>query len=252
MRKILVVLLASLLLLSFTSCNQDKIEELEKKVAQEQEKVKQEQEQVEQEKANHEATIKNFEDFIIANGVISTYSRMYRNILVSPSNSVNVVLNKTNVTQALNKELPSLIFPLEKEESIKTGSVSVEEASGDIAGKNIYHNSSYSSFSSDIPDDIDLTITNNSITIKYSVNDKDGNSIVAKTDLTTTIRLNGKYVQKEDAKTGDSSISFKGKINGTEYNFSYTLNKDNLFTSAKINGTNVELRLLNAEVRTGM
>ena len=232
MKRFLVILLAALLLFSFTSCNQDKIDELEAK-------VKQEEAKVEQEKADHEATIKNFEDFFEAMSAIGRYTQLYSSTLGASADSVDVTLDKTKVSSFTN--YLSSFVSLEEGESVASGDASIEAASGTIKGKNKHPDGS----GTYIPYDIDLTYTNVSTTIKYSVSDKNG-KIAAKTDLTITISVSGRFIQKEDANTGATTVSFKGTINGTEYDYSFAKNKYGEFTSAKINGNNVELRLINA------
>ena len=237
MKRFLVILLAALLLFSFTSCNQDKIDELEAQ-------VKQEEAKVEQEKADHEATIKNFEDFFEAMSAIGSYTQLYSSTL-GDSSDVDVTLDKTKVSSFTNHL--SRFVSLEEGESVASGDASIEAASGTIKGKNKHPDGS----GTYIPYDIDLTYTNVSTTIKYSVSDKNG-KIAAKTDLTITISVSGRFIQKEDANTGATTVSFKGTINGTEYDYSFAKNKYGEFTSAKINGNNVELRLLDAMSNLGV
>ena len=69
MRKLIVVLMAVLMLVSFTSCNQDKIDELEKKVAQ------------------NEADKETFTEFVEAFQSVMAVEDAYKDIVLKSSSS---------------------------------------------------------------------------------------------------------------------------------------------------------------------
>ena len=248
MKKLLIILLAALLLVSFTSCNQDKIDELEKRVAQQEQekealekKVSEEQKEKETLEKDQEAMLKNFEDFKKVYSLESTINRAYS----TRTSSSTAVIAISSVPCNINVTLKSTVKPyfddidnlvtLGENEVVDTISVK-EDASGTITGTvtgtglNDYVES--------------LTFTDNSFTIVYDIeNTKDDTK--NKKDQELAMTLSGTYSisEKDDIK----KVSFQMTLNNTPYDISYEMNSMNgKFISAKINGTDVSLRLLNA------
>ena len=255
MKKLLIILLAALLLVSFTSCNQDKIDELEKKVA-EQEKEKEtltkeketlteEKETLTEEKEtlekDQEAMLKTFEDFAKAYGL----ERIIYYAYTDGENGAAGVISFSSFTGDINVTLSSTVKPyftyidnlvaLGENEGVDTISVK-DDASGTITGT--ITGTGYDDYAES------LTFTDNSFTIVYDIeNTKD--STKNKKDQELPMTLSGTYSISE--KDNVKKVSFKMTLNNTLYDITYEMNSMNeKFISAKINGTDVSLRLLNA------
>ena len=248
MKKLLIILLAALLLVSFTSCNQDKIDELEKKVA-EQEKEKEtltkEKETLTEEKEtlekDQEAMLKNFEDFAKVYSLESTINSAYS----TKTNSSAAVITISSVPCDINVTLSSTVKPyfkyidnlvaLGENEEVDTISVK-DDASGTITGT--VTGTGYDDYAES------LTFTDNSFTIIYDIENTEDDE-KNKEDQELAITLSGNYSisEKDDIK----KVSFQMTLNNTPYDISYEMNSMNgKFITAKINGTDVSLRLLNA------
>ena len=233
MRKVIVILLAALLLLSFTSCNQDKIDELEA--------------QIKQEKEDHEATIKNFEDFMDVHDILKEfYGTKYNNgLLTSSEDTFEVTLDSTNVSNIVFTDdfIKRFAVLNEGETFSETNHPTTKNATGAIRVTKEDSNSKT------------LEFKNTSFDIEYSYEVYDSSTktkSVKKRDL-KGLTISGTLSTAEKQETSDTAtatFSFDGTINGTKYKLSYTISV-NLndysyeFTEAKVNGNDVELRLIN-------
>lgn len=236
MKKLLVILLAVLLLVSFTSCNQDKIDNLEKKVAEKEA----ENETLKEEK---EAIVKNYEDFEKVLKLENAVSQAYTN----GWGGNPAVISFTEVPCDINASLSSTVvptpgylmglLPLGENETIDDDSLNVQnDASGTITGA--VAGTSFKDYSES------LTFTDNSFTLLYGVKIKDSTETKTKK---FTITLSGTY--SISVKDNVKSVSFKMKLNDTPYDISYKRDQmTEKFIDAKINGNDVSLRLLNASL----
>lgn len=226
MRRLFVVLLAVLMLVSFTSCNQDKIDELEKKVAQ------------------NEADKETFTEFIDAFQSVMAIEDAYRDIVLKSSSSPITLLKHENddsknvlpkfsgddlniwiYQQALLKN-PNII-DMEYDEENTSGTVTYE---GTLTSSNFAYN-----------------IVNNVIAVKYKLKDS--------TDWEDPIKLdiNGSVSCKTSADSASTSATVSFAFNGTicgkdidlSFEAAYTSTEYVKFTAAKINGNDVDLVLVN-------
>ena len=232
MKKLLIILLAALLLVSFTSCNQDKIHELEKKVA--------------EKEAENEATIQNYEDFMdtyaVLNACMSDYSSYISKLTPDKDDNYSVDFSSdTSTKPTFSAKFLEQFVTLGENESIvdnteTTQNITVEQASGTVTGVLKADKTTKT---------MAFKLTNNSFTIKYNIlNEKDS----SKTAHTITISLNGDV----SAVTADniSKITFKMTVNGTAYDLMAEVYSNFEFKTAKVNGNDVELRLLNKISKT--
>ena len=215
MKKLFVILLVALLLVSFTSCNQDKIDDLEKKVA--------------EKEAENEATIQNYEDFT------ATYNAAMKIALVSytlaydsSSKSYNETLSAENVT---GEKIISAWYYINGGDYISDVTKSTEE--GGISGtiktsetgasiKNVIVKFTYKTSSS--------SETTNNGEISMNVETTSSTSEDGKTRTTTakSVSLQG--------------VSYK--------DISFTQDEKGTFTAATVDGKDVNLNLLNSQIVT--
>ena len=228
MRKVIVILLAVLLLLSFTSCNQDKIDELEA--------------QVKQEQAAHAATIKNFEDFMDTHDILKEfYGTKYNGLLTSTEDTFEVTLDSTNASKIKFADdfIKRFATLNNGEELSQSQDRTTTNASGTIKVTKGTNSRT-------------LEFNNTSFDIRYyyTVN----NNVASEPREIKGLTISGTLSTTEEKETSDTAtgvFSFDGTINGTKYKLSYTISvnlkdtTDYEFTEAKVNGNNVELRLLN-------
>ena len=222
MKRFLVILLAALLLLSFTSCNQDKIEELEA--------------QVKQEQAEKEATVKNYEDFVDAFIFSGILSAQFNDVLFTKDQSgdnhvpVTLPIEYTETSTAtkpefLNSFISSFIT-LSENESLNYGyDPTVTKASGKIKGT-----------ITDI-ENMSLTFEDNSYTVTYKV-DGDTEERELKLELSGTYTITG--------NEAGGTVTLNLTINKAKYDVSYTMNSKTMkFSAAEVNGEDVNLNLAN-------
>ena len=224
MKKLFVILLAVLLLVSFTSCNQDKIDALEKKVA--------------EKEAENEATIQNYEDFMDTYAVFNAFMLDYPSAL-TPDKDGNISVDfssDTSTKPTFSAKFLEQFVTLGENESIvdnteTTQNITVEQASGTVTGVLKADKTTKT---------MAFKLTNNSFTIKYNIlNEKDS----SKTAHTITISLNGDV----SVVTANNILktTFKMTVNGTAYDLMAEVYSNFEFKTAKVNGNDVELRLLN-------
>lgn len=240
MKKLLVVLLAALLLFSFTSCNQDKIDELEAQVAQKEAQVKQKE-------ADNEATIKNYEDFMAAFSITESLNKTTYGKLLDDKTELSLdTLTETDLAKIkFGADFIERFVTLGAKESIyesaeyPNNNPTAKKATGKVKYKKDVDSATSSTA-------ITYEFDKVSFNVKYYVgsNERELEGLELSGEL--SIQFSG-----VSESSGSQTISFNGTINNTAYNFSCTVsNKDGVvqFTAAKVNGNDVELRLLNANV----
>ena len=233
MRKLIVVLMAVLMLVSFTSCNQDKIDELEKKVAQ------------------NEADKETFTEFVDAFQSVMAIKNAYDDVLfdkyakddklrtspitlhehenddtkdVFPEFSGNGYDRLWLYQQILLKKPDITDFEFDKKNT--TGTVTYE---GTLT-----------------VDNLNYKIVNNVIAVKYKLEGSDEwVSDRIKLDIDGSLSCK----TSNDSGLGTATVSFNGTICGKEINLSFVATRSNTgylkFTAAEINGKKVDLVLLN-------
>ena len=232
MRKLIVVLMAVLMLVSFTSCNQDKIDELEKKVSEKEAEI-----------AQKEAEKETFTEFVDAFQSVMAIEGAYENVLykngyrTSPikvyynSDGDYVVPDFTGgdwsiwITQQALLKKPNLT-EVQYDKSNTSGSVTYE---GTLTKNNFTYK-----------------IVDNVIAVKYKTKD----SVDYETEP-IKLDINGSLSCKKDSdsNSGKVTFSFNGTICGETINISFVATWTNAdfikFTAASINGKDVDLVLLN-------
>ena len=238
MKKVLVILLASLLLFSFTSCSNDNSSKVE-------EQKKEYEEKLQTEKDKQEAMIKAFEDFMDA------YKTDYENFKKLwncydhgtyrfQGEPINATLSTSYYPEITVKTLEDYGFIelLEEGQHYKGGSIypkSDPAPSGTVTGTVTLATTNY-----------DLTFTENKFTLPYTIYGTvdETQDPVKSGDLEVTI--SGTY--KEETTDEKHSVDYDITINGTRYQLAYTYDKTTKkVTSASVNGTDVEVRLFNAD-----
>ncbi len=253
MKRFLVILLAALLLLSFTSCNQDKIDELEAQ-------VKQEEAKVEQEKADHEATIKNFEDFMEAFVLTSDLlSTSYGKDGALANNTGEMDFASLDLTTDANKITFGAAF-IERFVELKDGEYIIgSEYSPSTGSTTTYSAPKATKATGKIKVEVEVTTSsqtrtlefdNVSFKVDYAIKTGSGKDDVKSATL-ETLTLSGKlvYSLSGSEEIQRITVSFKGTVNGTAYDVSLTATNENgpvECTAAKVNGNDVERRLINA------
>ena len=241
MKKLFVILLAALLLVSFTSCNQDKIDDLEKKVAEKEA----ENETLKDEK---DAIVKNYEDFMHAAYDATEFTAAYSDVMPNESKEdigtikLEELDSKTLSYSFKHPDLVELFASIEDGERIVIDSLT---AKGNVTGKNVYDSEQTNT-------DWAIAFTNNEVAYEYHVVDENDATVSGKEELTVTLKISGSIAQKTDATAGTSSLSVNITANDKTYDVSYarkTTTRE--YIAAKVNGNDVELRLLNASITKG-
>ena len=236
MRKLIVVLMAVLMLVSFTSCNQDKIDELEKKVAEKDAEI-----------AQNKAEKETFTEFVDAFQSVMAVEEAYRDIVLKSTSSPITLYyndgddkvvpdfsgNDFNIwiyQQALLKN-PDII-DMQYDQQNTSGTVTYE---GTPAKGNLTY-----------------SIVNNKIAVKYRLEDSEDyleEPIKLDIDGSLSFKASG------DSDNATITVAFNGTICGKEINLSFVATTSNTeylkFTAAEINGKTVDLVLLN-NVAAGM
>ncbi len=228
MRRLFVVLLAVLMLVSFTSCNQDKIDELEKKVAQ------------------NEADKETFTEFVDAFQSVMAIEEAYEDIVLdSKSSPINIYYN--NDSDKVQPDFTGGDWDIWAKQQALLKNPAITNI-GDITttGTVTYEGTL-------TRDNLTYTIVNNVVAIKYKLKDS--------TDWEEPIKLdiNGSLSCKttEDSASNSLTVSFafNGTICGKDINLSFDASSTSTdflkFTAAKINEKDVDLVLLN-NVAAGM
>ena len=233
MRKLIVVLMAVLMLVSFTSCNQDKIDELEKKVAQ------------------NEADKETFTEFVEAFQSVMAVENAYRDIVLNSSSSpITLHYDSSDSTKCIMPEFTGSdldIWIYQQALLKKPNLIDVEYDKSNTSGTVTYEGTL-------TKNNFTYKIVNNVIAVKYKLEGSDD-------WVTEPIKLdiNGSLSCKtnSDSKTGTytATVAFNGTIceKDIDLSFEASVTGANLykFTAAKINDKDVDLVLLN-NVAAGM
>ena len=213
MKKLFVILLAALLLVSFTSCNQDKIDDLEKKVA--------------EKEAENEATIQNYEDFTATyNAAMKIGQAAYALANDVTTTLIEKTLSAENVTTS---QISSAWWCIYGGLAISDVEKSTEE--GSISGK-IKSSGSESEVEN--------------IVVKFTYKA----SSSSETTLNGEIKMNGVVTNTKSESEKTKSVTAKSvSLQGVSYkDISFTLDKDGKFTAAQVEGKDVNLNLLNNQI----
>ena len=182
MKKLSIILLALLIVFSFSSCKKDKTEEV----------------------------VSAYENFIKAEAVDEKAYNLFSSSLTNDNDNLN--LTPTTV-----EGLSALLSSLGLSEDSLSDDITV---SGTITGSIQKGNKN-------------LTFNNIKISYKVAEGDKE-------------LTLTGTY-SNEQGDTGKArSTSYALKINGTDYAVSLKIDENGKYTSASVNGTEVDVRLINA------
>jgi hypothetical protein len=239
MKKVLVIMLATLLLFSFTSCSNDNSSKVE-------EQKKEYEEKLQTEKDKQEAMIKAFEDFMAAyktdyenfKGLWDCYDH-YDGCRFDGS-AINLTLSDSKYPQITAGILEKYGFiNLLEEGQQYTGGSNYPKAdpapSGTVTGTVQKSTNNY-----------DLTFTENKFTLSYSIYSSEDTTQTPVKSGDLEVTISGTY--KEETTDEKHSVDYDITINGTRYQLAYTYDKTTKkVTSASVNGTAVEVRLFNAD-----
>lgn len=201
MKKIMIMLLAALLLVSFSSCEKDKSEDV----------------------------IAAYESFCKAQKMVEDVPIIFSDMSVT---NEKPVVEKSNSEIAIDSDLRYLLGDIDsKYENISTtkdlsatGTVKVELSKDETNRTETW------------------TVTNCEISFKYAVTGSedyiDDKVTINGTFKIKTLETRGSYKAKEV----DANFS----LNGSNYSISYVINEKQMFTRAKVDGNDVDLRLLNS------
>ncbi len=240
MRKLIVVLMAVLMLVSFTSCNQDKIDELEKK-------VKEQEAEIAKKNAEDETYNKFVEDFLSV--MVVKYA--YKNLLIKGSNTEDKnTINLTGDEYDHDEErIPNFTgddlarYWLQEKVLLKTP---------DCYNKPYFKNSTgtVTLVEACTDENINCNMDNNKVTYSYNVSEDSE-------EETLELGINGSLIYKKNSESSSGAagvytftVSFKGTIDGEKIDLSCTLTQDDVsglkFTSAESNGNKISTDRLNA------
>ena len=231
MKKVLVILLASLLLFSFTSCSNDNSSKVE-------EQKKEYEEKLQTEKDKQEAMIKAFEDFMAAYKTDIDYLHSlwegYHNgsILDLTQGPVDETLSESKKPSFYAGDFKDFIN-LEEGQSFGHSVYALSDLSGTVTGTASNNRN------------LSLTFSENKFTIEYDVLDSNYNTVSSGNKLDVT--LSGTY-KEETTSDNKHVVDYNITINDKKYQLAYTYdNTTNKVLSASVNGTDVEIRLFNAD-----
>ena len=233
MKKVLVIMLASLLLFSFTSCSNDNSSKIE-------EQKKEYEEKLQTEKDKQEAMIKAFEDFMAAYKTDIAYLKTLWNgydrdsVFRLTQGTVNVTLSEYKVPNIAIGDFKDFI-ELEDGQAVSGVHPCPDPApTGTVTG------------TATGTSNMDLTFTDNKFTFNYYVyNINDENQTAVRTDK-LDVTINGTF--KEEDTDEKHVVDYNITINDKTFQLSYTYDKKTKkVTAASVNGTDVEIRLFNAD-----
>ena len=202
MKKVMIVLLAALLLVSFSSCKKDKSEDV----------------------------IATYESFCKVQEIVDDVPRIFSNMDVHNNEPVEKSNSDISIDSDLTYLLSDIDSKYEKIYTLKdlsaTGTVKRELSEEGTTSTETW------------------TVTNCEVSFKYDLKDN------LEAFIDDKITINGTFVVKTlgttrgdyEAEEVDASFS----LNGTNYSISYATNTKPSFTRAKVNGNDVDLRLLNS------
>ena len=215
MKKYFIILLAVLLLFTFASCSKDKSEEVR---AEYEEKLKAEEEK-------QASIVKNYEDFCEAYKAAEFIWEMYRYKNKINADGTYQIENFEDYT--LHEDEARYLVTLSEGTVPDAGDVDFK--SGTVEVDNYSEAAFYSNK--------DLDFTDNQLTVKYnSGSEKKSAEITLSGTLSVTVGATEKTVEV-NLTVGDKT-----------YNASWTIISSK-FTRAKVNGQEVELRLLNRAIK---
>ena len=224
MKKYFIILLAVLLLFTFTSCK-DKSAEVEAEY----------KEKLAAQEAENESIIKNYEDFM-------EVQRFAENGLWMMFSSCITADCEKNITEL---SLSSLYYGAAKYyvsvadgETVVQGA-SVTAKSGTIKAENVDTEGRESFYYNK-----ELTFDDNEFTLSYNVKDANGTT----TNKTADVTLDGTFSVKVDTENKTIKIDVDVTTNKKTYKASWTLDTTTLkykYKEATVNGKEVELKLLN-------
>ena len=238
MRKLIVVLMAVLMLVSFTSCNQDKIDELEKKVAQ------------------NEADKETFTEFVDAFQSVMAIKNAYDDVLFDKYAKDDKLRTSPITLHEHENDDTKDVFPnfmsgdyniwLSQQALIKNPKITDWEFDKENTSGTVTYEGTLT------VDNLNYKIVNNVIAVKYSLDDS-GDYLEEPIKLDIDGSLSCKT--STDSGLGTATVAFNGTICGKEINLSFVATTSNTeylkFTAAEINGKTVDLVLLN-NVAAGM
>ena len=232
MKKVLVIMLATLLLFSFTSCSNDNSSKVE-------EQKKEYEEKLQTEKDKQEAMIKAFEDFMAAYKTDIDYLHSLwegyhnSNVLNLTGGTVDATLSEYKMPNLNASDFKDFIN-LEDGQKL----TSLHSPEGDPAPSGTVTGTASNNRN------LSLTFNENKFTVKYGVADSSDNIISSDNKLDIT--LNGTF--KEEDTEEKHVVDYNITINDKKYQLAYTYDKTTKkVTSASVNGTDVEIRLFNAD-----
>lgn len=208
MKKLSILILSLVLLFCFVSCEKDKSEEMI---------------------ANYEAFVKAYE---VCNNTF--YSLQNQSSSSSGSGVTNVAEKYGEISVSTFRELYASIYGESK--------INIREITGGSG--------TYEYTNDDTVDEVsDITVTYNNVVLKYKYEDTNG---TLKDDgemkiTTGTYKTKIIFIDTSSKRAGTTNRDVKCNltIDGTTYEITYT-KKGSTFTSATVNGNEVEVRLLNA------
>ncbi len=200
MKKVMIVLLAALLLVSFSSCEKDKSEDVI---------------------ATYESFCK-VQEIAVDVPLIFSDMNVHNNAPVEKSNSdISIDSDLTYLLEAVDSKYEKITT---LKDLSATGTVKREVSEEGTTRTETW------------------TVTNCEVSFKYTVEGSEDY-------IDDKITINGTFVEKTlgtrgsyEAEEVDASFS----LNGTNYSISYATNTKPSFTRAKVNGNDVDLRLLNS------
>ena len=224
MKKYFIILLAVLLLFSFTSCSKDKSEEVR---AEYEEKLKAEEEK-------QASIVKNYEDFCeaykAAEFIWNLYS--YGDGKISANGTYQI-----NTFGEYNLHVEEARYLVTLSEGTASDSVKVDFTSGTVEVDNYGESYFYSNK--------DLEFKDNKLTVKYKI---EGDSEEKSADITLRGTLSVTVGATEKTVAVNLAVGDKTYIASWTLNYSSSPSK---FTKATVNGQEVEVRLLNRAINFG-
>ena len=223
MKKYFIIILAVLLLFTFTSCK-DKSAEVEAEYAP---KLKAEEEK-------QASIVKNYEDFCEAYKAAKFIWDLYYG---AGKIKADGTYQLGNFTDDYTLHITQARYLVTLSEGTASGSVKVDFTSGTVEVDNYGESYFYSNK--------DLEFKDNKLTVKYKI---EGDSEEKSADITLSGTLS------VTVGTTEKTVEVNLTVGDKTYNASWTLNyssSSSKFTKATVNGQEVEVRLLNRAINFG-
>ncbi len=226
MKKYFIIILAVLLLFTFTSCEKDKSAEVEAEY----------KEKLAAQEAENESIIKNYEDFMEVQGFAKNgLWKMFSSCITADCEK-----NLTELTLTKLSDGNAKYFVTVADGETVVGNADVTAKSGSIKAENVGTEGGPESFYKKK----EITFNDNEFTLSYWVKDANG----TQTKKTADVTLDGTFSVKVDTVNKTIKIDVDVTANEKTYKASWTLDTTTLkykYTEATVNGKEVELRLLN-------